>query len=298
MSLTGPTVAGHLANTPGPTWRRVSAIGRRLDSGVNWAAFVLCAYSVALTAAELSVTFISPLSVFPMHGGIIIVASAHLAGLEWRWVPGTPRQRLAPFLQVLIGIALIRIISLTLPLAEIEPAYRYVLAGIPMALGGFLVARAAGCTLREIGLVWRMWPIQVAVIAISMAIGLLEYAVLRPAPLGPLPWTAGGVLPAVMVGLSTGFPEELIFRGLLQTTTRPILGAWNWVYASAVFAVMHIGYNSPLDLAVVFGVGLLYGWVFERSRSIVGISIGHGQANVILFFVAPNLPFVVQWLGG
>ena len=129
-----------------------------------------------------------------------------------------------------------------------------------------------------------------------MGLGFVEYAILQPAPLGPLPWVAGGVLPAVVVGIATGFPEELIFRGVLQTATRPILGRLNWVYASLVFAAFHIGYQSAIDLAFVFGVGLLYGWVFERSRSILGISIAHGQANVVLFFIAPNLPIVASWL--
>ncbi|MGQ0609413.1 MAG: hypothetical protein ACT4OQ_13265, partial [Chloroflexota bacterium] len=32
-----------------------------------------------------------------------------------------------------------------------------------------------------------------------------------------------------------------------------------------------------------------FGWVFERTRSIIGVSISHGLANVILFFVAPHL---------
>jgi hypothetical protein len=53
--------------------------------------------------------------------------------------------------------------------------------------------------------------------------------------------------------------------------------------------VLHIGYESATDLAFVFAVGLIYGWIFERSRSIVGVSIGHGLANVVLFFIAPNL---------
>ena len=160
-----------------------------------------------------------------------------------------------------------------------------------------MVTRASRYSLRDVGFVWRMWRMQVAVIVVSIGLGFVEYAILKPAPLGPLPWTAGGVLPAVLVGLLTGFPEEFIFRGLLQTATRPILGATNWIYAATVFAVLHFGYMNPLDLVFVYGVGLLYGWVFERSRSIVGISIGHGQANVILFFVAPNLPLVVSWLG-
>jgi len=98
-----------------------------------------------------------------------------------------------------------------------------------------------------------------------------------------------GLLPALGIGLFTGFPEELVFRGVLQTATRPILGRWNWVYVSGIFAVLHIGYQSYVDLVFVFVIGLFYGWIFERTRSIIGISIGHGVANVILFFVAPNL---------
>jgi hypothetical protein len=53
---------------------------------------------------------------------------------------------------------------------------------------------------------------------------------------------------------------------------------------------------SALDLVFVFGVGLLYGWVFERSRSIIGISIAHGQANVVLFFIAPYMPALAEVL--
>ena len=168
---------------------------------------------------------------------------------------------------------------------------------VPMTVGALLVARASHFSMRDIGLVWRMLWLQVLVIVVSMGLGFVEYAILRPAPLGPLPWLVGGVLPAVAVGLATGFPEELIFRGVLQTATRPIVGRLNWIYVSLVFAALHIGYQSGLDLAFVFGVGLIYGWVVERSRSIIGVAIGHGQANVILFFIAPNLPAVAGWLG-
>jgi membrane protease YdiL (CAAX protease family) len=138
---------------------------------------------------------------------------------------------------------------------------------------------------------------QVAVIAVAMGLGFVEYAILQPAPLGPFPWLPGGVLPAIIVGTATGFPEELIFRGVLQTATRPILGRLNWIYASVVFAVLHIGYASLLDVVFVFGVGLLFGWVFERSRSIIGTSIAHGQANVVLFFIAPHLAAAASSLG-
>ena len=264
---------------------------------VPWDHIALAAYLALLMIGELAVTFGNPLLVFPLHGGIVGLAALHVAWLEGRSDREAGHHPLTPFLLAFIVVALIRIISLTLPLATIEPAYRYLFAGVPMALGALLVARAAGFSMRDVGLAWRMWRLQATVIVASIGLGFIEFAILRPAPMGPLPWVAAGVIPAVVVGIATGAPEELIFRGVLQTATRPILGRLNWVYASLVFAVLHIGYQSPLDLVFVFGVGLLYGWVFERSRSIVGVSIGHGLANVILFFVAPNLPAVARWLG-
>jgi CAAX protease family protein len=247
--------------------------------------------------AELAVTFGNPLLVFPLHGGIVIAAAVHVGLLE-RGHEGPRRlHRLTPFVLAFLLAALIRIISLTLPLNAIQPAYRFVFAGVPMAIGAVLVARASRISATEVGLAWRLPALQLAAVLVSIGLGFVEFAILRPAAMGPFPWTLGGVLPALAVGIWTGFPEELIFRGVLQTATRPILNRYNWIYVSAVFAVLHIGYQSLLDLLFVFGVGLLYGWIFERSRSIVGVSIGHGLANVILFFVAPNLPGLVKALG-
>jgi membrane protease YdiL (CAAX protease family) len=274
---------------------RLAGAGERVAS-VASAQAVMAAYLAALTVAEIAVTFGNPLLVFPLHGAIVGVAAVHVGLLEQRAGRERRLHPLTPFLLAFLLAALIRIISLTLPLSKIDEPFRYVFAGVPMTLGALLVARSAGFSARDVGLVWRVWWLQVAAVLASVALGVIEFAILRPTPMGGFPWTAAGLVPALAVGISTGFPEELIFRGVMQTATRPLLGRWNWVYVSAVFAVLHIGYKSVLDLAFVFGVGLLYGWIFERSRSIVGVAVGHGLANVILFFVAPNLPGVVALL--
>ena len=247
------------------------------------------AYAIALLVAEALVTFVNPLLVFPLHGGLVLVVSLHLAWLARRPVETAESRALTALLLSFVVAPLIRIISLTLPLAQIEPAYRYFFAGVPMALGALLVARTLGLGREQIGIVWRKPRWQVLAVVGSLGLGLVEFTILRPAPMGALPWTVAGLLPAVAVGVFTGFPEEVIFRGLLQTTARPIMRSGTVLYAATVFAVLHIGYENPLDLVFVFAVGLFYGWIFERSRSIVGLSIGHGLANVVLFFVAPYL---------
>jgi CAAX protease family protein len=249
---------------------------------------VFAGYLVVLVAGELAVTFVNPLFVFPVHGGLVAIAGVAFTLAEDN--RGLPSAHRATTVAIVLAVApLIRIISLTLPLAALEPVSRYAAAGIPMALGGFLGVRAAGFGRREIGLVWRKTGWQLGVILASIGLGFVEFLILRPVSHGPFPWTALGALPAISVGFFTGFPEELIFRGLMQTATRQLLGRWNWVYVSGIFAALHIGYRSYVDLLFVFAVGLLYGWVFERTRSIIGVSVGHGVANIVLFFVAPNV---------
>lgn len=261
----------------------------RAPSGALLAVALLAPFLIGLAVAELAVTYLNPVLVFPLHGGLAALVAGQLV-LTSRWRDEEGRtSALVPLLLTLVLAPLIRLISLTLPLAVIEPAYRYLFAGIPMALGAILAASAIGFTPRQIGLVWRAGRWQIFAVVVSVGLGFTEFAILRPAPLGPLPWMAGGILPALAVGLATGLPEELIFRGVMQTAARPLLGRWNVLFVALVFAVLHIGYASAVDLAFVFGVGLLYGWLFERTRSIIGVSIGHGIANVVLFFVAPYL---------
>jgi len=253
------------------------------------AALIMLPYLIGLTIAELAVTFVSPVLVFPLHGGLAAVVATQLALVTRLGGRDPGFAALRPFLITLVLAPLIRIISLTLPLAQIAPAYRYAFAGVPMALGAILTAVAIGYGPRRIGLIWRATGWQFFAVAISIGLGFAEFAILRPQALGPFPWTTAGLVPALSVGLATGLPEELIFRGVMQTAARPVLRGWNWIFVSMVFAVLHIGYASPLDFVFVLGVGLLYGWLFERTRSIIGVAIGHGVANIVLFFVAPQL---------
>ena len=251
---------------------------------------VLVPYLVALALAEVAVTFLNPVLVFPLHGGILAIATVHIVLLDQRVRTDPKALYLSALLLTLMLSPLIRVISLTLPLAQIEASYRFLFAGVPMVIGALLVARYVGLRPSWIGLTWRGEAWQLIAVELSVVFGFVEYLILRPEPLGSLPWTAAGFLPALTVAVATGFPEELIFRGMMQTVARPLIGSrWTIIYVSLVFAVLHIGYQSFIDFGFVLAVGLFYGWIFERSRSIVGVSIGHGLANAILFFVAPNL---------
>jgi membrane protease YdiL (CAAX protease family) len=58
---------------------------------------------------------------------------------------------------------------------------------------------------------------------------------------------------------------------------------------NAVFAVLHVGWLSILDLLFVFSIGLFFGFVVLKTGSIMGVSISHGITNVVLFLVVPSM---------
>jgi membrane protease YdiL (CAAX protease family) len=121
----------------------------------------------------------------------------------------------------------------------------------------------------------------------GVAFGYLEYQILRPLPLAKAFTWRQLWLPAIVLMVSTGFMEELVFRGLLQRATGPLLGRFSVPYVSALFAVLHVGYRSVLDVLFVFAVALFFGYVAEKTQSIVGVSLSHGLTNITLFLVMP-----------
>ncbi len=120
-------------------------------------------------------------------------------------------------------------------------------------------------------------------------LGLVEYLILRPAPLvEDLSWQTA-LLPSFILLVTTGLVEEFIFRGVLQKTAVDLLGRWGIVYVSVIFAVMHIGFLSVLDIVFVMGAGLYFGYVVHKTGSILGVTLAHGATNIMLFIVCPLL---------
>ncbi len=87
-------------------------------------------------------------------------------------------------------------------------------------------------------------------------------------------------------------PEEAFFRGYVQGRLAPlftrrvrILGVsfgWHVVVASALFAVVHlVAIPAPFRLAVFFP-GLLFGWLRERTGSVLAPALLHAASNVLL----------------
>jgi LysM repeat protein len=75
----------------------------------------------------------------------------------------------------------------------------------------------------------------------------------------------------------------------MQSASRQALGKASILYVAVVFAVLHLGYKSVSDVAFVFAVGLLFGWLVARTRSLLGVTLAHGVTNITLYLVVPFL---------
>jgi membrane protease YdiL (CAAX protease family) len=240
---------------------------------------VALGYLVAITTAEVLTAYIEPRVGLWLHGILLVGLLLHatMAGEQ-------------PMYRVLLTLSfapLIRMVSLSLPLVGFPLIYWYFITSVPLFVASLIAARTLGFSWDSIGINRRSLLLQLVVGLSGLAFGYLEYRILAPRPLArAFTWEAIW-LPALILMVSTGLLEELIFRGLMQQATQVSLGRLGVPYVSALFAVLHMGYKSLLDVAFVFVVALFFGYVAERTESIVGVSLSHGVTNIVLFLVAP-----------
>ncbi len=96
-----------------------------------------------------------------------------------------------------------------------------------------------------------------------------------------LPWTPW----ILLFVLSNSINEELLFRGLFLQKLQAFLGAFPANLCMAIpFAMLHIGIdysrNTLLLLALLLPLGLLLGYVMQKTRSILGPWLIHASMDI------------------
>jgi len=236
-------------------------------------------YLAAVAAAELLTALAEPRLGLVLHGLLLLILLAHTAR-DWE----------APTRDLLLTLTfapLIRLLSLSLPLGQFPVVYWYLITSVPLFVSIYITMRTLGFTWPELGVTSNRMELQLLVSLSGVPFGLIEYRILRPAPLARAFTWQQLLLPAAILMVSTGFMEEFIFRGMMQRATRATLGKFCVPYVAAIFAVLHVGYRSVADVVFVFAVALFFGYVTNKTRSTIGVSLAHGVTNIVLFLVAP-----------
>ena len=239
-------------------------------------------YLLVITIAEIINVTIGPVWGIVCHIIVLVALILHSALADKR-----------AYQQLLLSLALVplvRIISLSIPLASIPQVWWYPIIYAPLLVAAWQVARLLGYSLGQIGLNLKRIPVQLATVLTGVVFGIGEYFILtEEAEMTGLILQETWLLSAFLLIVCTGLVEEVIFRGVIQRSAVQMFGWWGVVYVSLLFAIVHLIHHSLLDVVFVFVVGLFYGWVVKKTGSLFGVTLSHGITNIVLFLVMPLL---------
>jgi membrane protease YdiL (CAAX protease family) len=238
-------------------------------------------YLAILVLAECLTAFVDP-------GLGLLVHYSLLGGLLYdsTTFSGSSTRRLSLSLTI---APLIRIVSLSLPLNAFDVIYWYVITAVPLSASILVVRRLLKMSWADIGLNLNGMVFQILIASTGVGLGYVEYRILEPeAMIQSLQWDKL-ILPTLIFMIGTGFFEEVLFRGIMQNAAVEVFSGYGIIYVSVIFAALHIGNLSFIDLAFVFGVSLFFGYAVYRTGSIAGVTVSHGLINVMLYLVFPNL---------
>jgi hypothetical protein len=249
-------------------------------SPVKEHALIVLIYLMALVVAEVLTTYINKEYGLIIHTLILFALLLHSALVE--------STLFSNLLRSLIAVPIIRIIGLSMPIIQLQPYYWFPIVAVPLFAASIVIMRSQKLSLRDVGLVKDGLPLQLLIGATGVFLGVIEYVILKPDPLIPVftPFTA--LVAFLVLLISTGLAEELLFRGIIQSNAEKIFRpAFALIFTALLFTTMHIGWQSFPDLVFVFVVAIIYGAIFYKTRSIVGITLNHGLSNTVLFIIMP-----------
>ena len=146
-------------------------------------------------------------------------------------------------------------------------------------------------SLSRIGLTRSSYPLYREIGAgasIGILSGLGEYLILKPSPIRLAADNIQATLYVVIVmTLFVGLGEEMLFRGLVQESYQKVLPSWSAILiASLQFGIMHYGWFNPLELLFAYGMGIVFGYSFWKTKSLVAPVTIHSLGNIVMFHIA------------
>lgn len=241
-------------------------------------------YLILLVIAELSTTY------FNLQVGLFLMSAILFLLLLHSSL--NVSHNFSVLFRSMMALPIIRIVGLSMPLMQVPALYWFPIIAIPLFAASYIIMRSQGLSWENIGLVMGNIPIQILIGFSGIFLGFIEYFILQPKPLIAEFNIISLVVASIILIISTGLAEELLFRGIIQKNAENVFGKLiGLIYVALLFMTMHIGWDNIFDLIFVFCVAIFYGYAYQRTRSIVGVTFSHGISNTILFLVMPFLAF-------
>lgn len=229
--------------------------------------------------AEIVTSFVHPRAGLALYAALLAGLLLYSAAAP----EGGPQQ-----LALALTVApLIRIVSLSLPLAYVPRVAWYPIAAAPTVAWLVTTMRRLGLSRQMVGLECPDPRVEVLLVGLGLALGPIASRLLSPVALAPPVGLRALWLSAPGLLLSTGLIDEAVFRGVLQFSAGRVLGRWAVVYVALLSTALEIGLGSTPALWLALGAYLLFGWSVQRSGSILGVGLAHGVANAIWLLIMP-----------
>ncbi len=127
-------------------------------------------------------------------------------------------------------------------------------------------------------------------VLIGIFTGIIEFAIIRPEPSFPSFEARNVFTDYIYMTFFVGIGEEMLFRGIIQTDLQRALGKNTGLHLSAyLFGIMHMTWRSPLELVFATLAGYLFGYIYNKTNSLVMPITLHGINNTVLVGILPYL---------
>lgn len=236
-------------------------------------------FLVMVVVAELLLAFANPFLGLAVHALLLL-----------SWIPLTvlePSRHEQNFMVALTLAPLVRLVSFALPLHWVPLLVWYLATALALGAAAWKAMRIANVPPKQVGLTAGNVPVQLLVGLLGLVLGVILYETLGPLNLFDNETLGDFLMAAPVLVFSLGFLDEFIFRGLLQSLAYRTMGSTGPIYTALLYAAMHIGHRSAMQVLAAFGLALMFGVIAHRSRSILGIGLAHGLAEVVALLVMP-----------
>ncbi|MDI9624535.1 MAG: CPBP family glutamic-type intramembrane protease [Methanothermobacter sp.] len=240
----------------------------------------LIGYPIFILFAEILTAYINVLTGLGIHVLILFVLLAHSSLVS--------NEKFKKVLNSMTILPLIRIVSFSIPVMDgIPEIYRLLIVSLPLFALAYVLMKTQKLEGKDVGLIWKKPNLQLLVALTGFPIGYIEFMILYPKPFIPMS-TFLYLLIGFLILILVGFSEELLFRGILQKNSEKLLGVLpGLLYASLLFTICHVGWGSIYELIFVFFIAIFYGYMYQKTGSIIGVTFSHALSNFMLFLFMP-----------
>jgi hypothetical protein len=150
-------------------------------------------------------------------------------------------------------------------------------------------ARTDDSSQRQLVLSLALVPL-IRVIDLSLSISLIPIPTIGRFPIIYTPLLVASVVVVRALGYrlsEVGLNFKSLPAQLGIASSGLLFGWWGIVYVSVLFAILHMGFHSVLDVLFVFGVAMFFGWAVKKAGSLLGVTLAHGLTNIMLFLIFP-----------